>query len=64
MYVTNVLLPSEQGEEHMTKQELLQLLRLLSAVESAMSVNKATIPSYLFEQIDEAVFVLEREILK
>ena len=48
----------------MTKQELLQLLRLLSAVESAMSVNKATIPSYLFEQIDEAVFVLEREILK
>jgi hypothetical protein len=26
----------------MTKQELLKLLRLLSAIESAMSINKAT----------------------
>jgi len=48
----------------MTKQEMLRILRLLSAIESAMSINKATLPSYLFEQIDEAVAVLEREILK
>ena len=47
----------------MTKQELLNLLKLLSAIESAMSIHKATLPSYLFEQIDEAVAVLEREIL-
>ena len=47
----------------MTKQELFKLLKLLSAIESAMSINKATLPSYLFEQIDAAVVVLEREIL-
>jgi hypothetical protein len=48
----------------MTKQELLALLKLLSAIESAMSVNKAQLPNYLFEQIDSAVAILEREILK
>ena len=48
----------------MTKQELLALLKLLSAIESATSVNKAQLPNYLFEQIDAAVLVLEREILK
>jgi hypothetical protein len=47
----------------MTKQELLKLLKLLSAIESAMSINRATLPSYLFEQIDYAVAALEREIL-
>ena len=47
----------------MTKQELLKLLRLLSAIESAMSINRATLPNYLFEQIDYAVAALEREIL-
>ena len=47
----------------MTKQELLKLLKLLSAIESAMSINKTTLPDYLFEQIDAAVVVLEREIL-
>ena len=47
----------------MTKQELLKLLKLLSAMESAMLCNKQTMPDYLFEQIDAAVAVLEREIL-
>ena len=47
----------------MTKQELLQLLKLLSAMESAMSINRATLPDYLFEQINAAVAMLEREIL-
>tara|TARA_R110002126_G_scaffold31682_1_gene101726 strand:- start:1643 stop:1798 length:156 start_codon:yes stop_codon:yes gene_type:complete len=47
----------------MTKQELLKLLRLLSAMESAMSINRATLPDYLFQEIDAAVAVLEREIL-
>ena len=48
----------------MTKQELLKLLKLLSAIESAMSIHKATLPDYLFQQIDAAVAVLEREILE
>jgi hypothetical protein len=47
----------------MTKQELLKLLKLLSAMESAMLCNKQTMPDYLFEEIDAAVAVLEREIL-
>jgi len=47
----------------MTKQELLNLLKLLSAIESAMSINKATLPDYLFQEIDAAVAVLEKEIL-
>jgi len=48
----------------MTKQELLKLLKLLSAIESVMLANKQTIPDYLFADIDAAVVVLEREILK
>lgn len=48
----------------MTKTELLALLKLLSAIESAMTIGKATLPEYLFEQIDATVAVLEREILK
>jgi hypothetical protein len=47
----------------MTKQELLKLWLLLSAIESVMLANKQAIPDYLFEQIDAAVAVLEREIL-
>jgi hypothetical protein len=47
----------------MTKQEMLKILRLLSAIESVMLANKQAIPDYLFEQIDAAVVVLEREIL-
>ena len=47
----------------MTKQEMLNLLKLLSAIESAMSIHRATLPNYLFEQIDYAVAALEREIL-
>ena len=48
----------------MTKQELLAMLKLLSAIESAMTIAKATLPDYLFEQIDATVALLEREILK
>jgi len=48
----------------MTKQEMLKILRLLSAIESVMLCNKQTMPDYLFEQIDAAVAVLEREILE
>jgi hypothetical protein len=47
----------------MTRQELLNLLKLLSAIESAMSINRAQLPDYLFGQIDAAVAVLEKEIL-
>lgn len=48
----------------MTKQEMLKILRLLSAMESAMVCNKQTVPDYLFEEIDAVLVMLEKEILK
>ena len=48
----------------MTKQELLKLLRLLSALESASMVNKVSLPDYLYEQLTDCSEILEREILK
>lgn len=46
----------------MTKQELLKMMRLLSALESVM-LTKERVPDYLLEQLQEMVDVLEREIL-
>jgi hypothetical protein len=47
----------------MTKQELLRMMRLLSALESLM-LTKERVPDYLLEQLTEMVEILEREILK
>jgi len=47
----------------MTKPELLQMMRLLSALESLM-LTKERVPDYLLEQLTEMVDILEREILK
>lgn len=48
----------------MTKQELLSLLKLLSALESAMMCGSTKIPDYLHDSLSDMVSVLEREILK
>jgi len=60
----------------MTKQELLRLMRLLSALESvgiyrdtktleSVGIYRDTkTPDYLIEEIGEMVEILEREILK
>ncbi len=48
----------------MTKQEMLKILRLLSAMESAALTSKTILPDYLFEQLTDCTEVLEREILK
>jgi len=47
----------------MTKPELLQMMRLLSALESVM-ISKDRVPDYLLDQLHSMVEVLEREILK
>ena len=47
----------------MSKQEIMKLMRLLSALEGVM-LTKAPVPDYLLNQIDEMVVVLERELLK
>ena len=48
----------------MTKQEILRIMRLLSALESAMFAMQIRVPDHLIEQINDATEVLEREILK
>ena len=48
----------------MTKQEMMEMMRLLSALESLLVASKTSTPDYLFEQLAKAVDVLEREILK
>ena len=49
----------------MTKEELLSLLRLLSALETALMVlGNERAPDYLYDQIAEAARTLTREILK
>ena len=47
----------------MTKTELLDLMWLLSALETAMYCSKTTVPEHVYKQIDAAVVVLKREIL-
>jgi hypothetical protein len=47
----------------MTKPELLQMMRLLSALESVM-IAKDRVPDYLLEQLHSMVIVLERELIK
>ena len=51
----------------MSKPELLKLMRLLSALESALlydQTNRTRIPDYLLEDITTCTEALEREILK
>jgi len=49
----------------MTKQECIDLLKLLSAMESwSCSIKERGLPGYLHDQITECVSILEREILK
>ena len=48
----------------MSKQELLDLLKLLSAVESWSFANNNKMPDYLLDRVDGAMSILEREILK
>jgi len=48
----------------MTKEQALQIVKLLSAVESWSFADNHRMPDYLYERIDEAMAVLEQEVLK
>lgn len=48
----------------MTKPQLLRMMRLLSALESLMLVNKERLPDCLHVELSELVELLEHEILK
>lgn len=47
----------------MTTPELLSLMRLLSAMESAMLALKIALPDYLSDEVTLHTEILEREIL-
>lgn len=48
----------------MTKQECLDLLMLLSALESWSFSTKERLPDYLHDRLADGVAVLSREVLK
>ena len=48
----------------MTKEQALQIIKLLSAVESWSFANNHRLPDYLYEKIEEAMALLEKEVLK
>lgn len=48
----------------MTTQELLQLMRLLAALESWAFAQGKMLPDYLHDDLSNSVNMIEREILK
>jgi hypothetical protein len=48
----------------MTKEQILEVIKLLSALESWSFAEKHSLPDYLYEKITESMEVLEAEVLK
>jgi hypothetical protein len=48
----------------MTTQELLQMMRLLAALESWAFAQGKMLPDYMHEELAHCVNMIEREILK
>lgn len=48
----------------MTKEDLLKIIKLLSALESWSFVNDHRLPDYLLEDLQAAVGILSAEVLK
>jgi len=48
----------------MTKEQALQIIKLLAAIESWSFADKHQMPDYLYERMDEAMKLLEQEVLK
>lgn len=46
----------------MTKAKLLNLLRLLSALEATLFAAKANIPDYLSDSLSEAITDIQKEL--
>ena len=48
----------------MTKEQILEVIKLLSALESWSFADKHNMPDYLYEKITASMEVLEKELLK
>lgn len=53
----------QQARKQAKREQTLDILMLLSALESAFFASKSTMPDYLIERIDKAVDVLKNEVL-
>lgn len=52
-----------QARKQAKREQTLDMLMLLSALESAFFASKTTLPDYLIERIDAAVDALRKELL-
>ena len=48
----------------MTKEQILGIIRLLSAMESVSLVNGAKFPDYLYDNLGDVMEMLTKELLK
>lgn len=48
----------------MTKPQLIDLIRLLSAVETCLLIDGKTAPDHVYEQIDEFMDIAKEELQK
>lgn len=53
----------QQARKQAKREQTLELLMLLSALESAFFASKSTMPDYLIERMDKAVELLRAEVL-
>ena len=51
-------------EFEMTKEQILETIKLLSALESWSFADKHTLPDYLYDKISESIDALTEELLK
>jgi hypothetical protein len=51
-------------EVDMTKEQMLQIIKLLAALESWGFAEKNSLPEYLHDQIDESIKALTKELLR
>ena len=56
--------PVGYGEEHMTPVQALEIIKLLSALESWSFSLRERLPDYQLEKIAPSIEVLEKEVLK
>jgi hypothetical protein len=47
-----------------TKEQILEVLKLLSALEAWIFAEKHNLPDYLFERLDKSIQVLTDQVLK
>ncbi len=53
----------QQARKQAKREQAIDLLMLLSALESALFASKATMPDFLIERIDTAVDALRNELI-